>query len=201
MGFIPTLHEAKVVLEWSNDTLSWTNTLWFLKDSFDTDDMQDLADAMINLTQEELFAFLQEDVNYDGCKVYDMREEEGQIATGASSAFGGARTGDPASIAATCVVTMRSNSRGRSGRGRNYVSGMSELDVGDDRITASLVSDGILASYQEIPVIAQAVGWTHVIESFQHDGEPLSLGQPYIVTSYEVRSLLFGTQRRRIHRP
>lgn len=201
MAFIPTANEALVILEYGIGALRWTNTLWFLKTDFDNADMEALGSAMLTFVQSDLFTWLQNEVDYHGCKVYDMRDENAPVVTGAASAFGGARAGNPAAISAACVVTFRTTNRGRSARGRNYVAGLSENDVGDDSIEVAAVYDGIEAGYQNLPTRVTGIGWTHVVESFQNNGVPLSLGQPYIVTDYEVRNPFFGSQRRRIARP
>jgi len=108
--------------------------------------------------------------------------------------------GPAGALAMACVVTIRTNDRGRFARGRNYVRGFAEANMNVTTLAVA-TADAIALAYEEMLVTSPPSGWTPVVRSTQEDGIPQNPANVRVVQSVEVRNVRFGTQRRSIRRP
>lgn len=201
MAFIPLPQGAKAVISYGVAFLPpISNTLWFHFASGVPaySDLEALATALRTWWVGNVLDDLSEDIELFQIQVYGMESESSPVATVTSDATG-SQTGDLASLASAAVVTFRTFNRGKSSRGRNYVSGWVESQVDGN----SLLPGGVTAiqnAYEALPAVAIAEGFAHVVASFYTNGAPREEGIYTIVSEYEVRSGVFGAQRRRLFR-
>lgn len=199
MAFIPTPNTARAVVLFSFGALNFSNVFHFTKADYTELEMSQLAVAVDNAAGDVFRTHLVASISYISTTCYDIRSLNGPVVVNSASAGVGGQTGSAAPINEAIVVTLRTNSRGRSGRGRVYLAGFN-----DDALTNNAWSEATRTAAQDfitaLRTNAQAVGWTHVIRSIQQDGVHLTTGVTRIVTAFDVRSLVVGTQRRRLDR-
>jgi hypothetical protein len=171
----------------------------FTKPDFTELEMQALANALDNATGDVFRLHLNTAVTYEQVQCYDIRTLNGPVVTSNASTGDGTQVGGGSPINEAIVVTLRTNSRGRSGRGRVYLAGFN-----DDALTNNAWSEATRTAAMDyitdIRSRISTIGWTHVIRSVQQDGVPLTTAVTRVVTGFDVRSLVVGTQRRRLER-
>lgn len=96
------------------------------------------------------------------------------------------------------VITFRTERRGRSGRGRNYIAGLPVGSYTGGSVDLDFASD-IAAAYAQLPDFVSAVHPSafHCVFSRKQEGAWLSSGEYYPVTAYQVTSRTIRAQRRR----
>lgn len=199
MAFVPVPHGARAVLNFALGSQAFSNVLHFTKPGFDTDDMDQLADLLDAKILSDFIPILSNDCTYVNVTVYDVRTIDGQVVTNSDNAGNGTDANDVLPLNAALCVTLRTNDRGRSARGRMYLSGLSKINTYNGAFLASVISaaeDYVTA----IRTNAAAAGWTLVIASFQEDGVLLEIANTRAVTSHLVRSGEATSQRRRVDR-
>lgn len=199
MAFIPVPDAAMAVQKFSHDGQSWSNTLWFTKAGFVTADMDALAAAVGTTVISYLKPFISLNATYDGVTVYDMRTATGEKVEYNNGSGAGLDTDAIIPTNVALVLTLYSNNRGRSGRGRVYLSGFDETAIDDGRFLAQWGAN-VATWAAELETAVEAEGWTWVVVSRYTAGAPRASGLAQAVTSTAVRSLIPGTQRRRLDR-
>lgn len=201
MAFIPTPNAAKVYYSWarSGDT-PMGSTLWFTKTDFTLADMEALGDAVGAWQNAQIMPRISADYTSQDVVVYDMTDSEGPVVTRTIAATTGSQAGERTSEGLCWVQTFRTNARGRTGIGRNYLSGFTENQCNGNLINSS---EGALneVAFDSLTNYIPATGWTHVIVSFQLDGVKRTAGLARAVVTSEGRSNVLGYQRRRVNRP
>jgi hypothetical protein len=200
MAFIPVPDGALVTIEYGNAGTNWSNTLWFTQSNFGNNEMIALADYIEAWADTNIMPNLYSGWSRRVVSVYDMRDVTGLKIQQLNTPAVGGKTGDPAAIQLALVVTFYTAARGRSGRGRNYVTGFIEADVAITGISNPVVSSNIDTAYTNLIGGAGAINWTWSVVQFQENGSPLSAGVPRPIVSALVRNDTFGTQRRRVDR-
>jgi hypothetical protein len=201
MAFIPIPDGALAVIEYGTDVLQWTNTLTFTKPGFDGSDLGAMAQEVRDWAELNILSELASQYKVRQVTAYDMRTVTGPKFVLAGTTATGQRVGDTAALNVALVVTFYTNTRGRSGRGRNYVTGFIEDDVTNVSVNATPVGDGIENAYGVLDNLLSAIGWTWVIAQRFENGAPLATAVTREVLEATVRSTIFGTQRRRVERP
>lgn len=200
MTFIPTPHAVRLVLNFRIGDFAYSNVMVCTKTDYTQAEMEDLADDMDTYLGTELAGYLN-DVNYVNVTAYDIRTSSGAVyVANAAAGSGTGGSGDSVSPALCIVVTCRTAARGRSGRGRQYLAGFGENSI-TDGLWTSAASGGAAGYIAARKAVIENAGFTWVIRSIQQDGVIQNPAVTRAVTSYEVRSLAPGTQRRRIDRP
>lgn len=201
MAFQPCTNTALVTMNWlHNGGATWSNALHFSKTGFDQDAMDDLGAAVNAGVQGASFLqHLSQDVSYRGCTVTDLRTE-GAPSSPYAVIITGADNNDSDGFSLGVVVTLRTALRGRSYRGRFYLAGISDGYLVDNLWTEAVAGEAA-ALIGDIQTEASAVGWTLGVLSRFHNGVERTSGLCQPVTSFEVRSRIPGTQRRRNRRP
>lgn len=200
MAFIPSPNAAKALVLFSHGFETFSNQFYFTKDAFSTADMEALAAAIDLSVGDVHMPNISSGVQYINTTVYDARSIGGEIVLDNTSNTVGGAEGDPLSSALAVVVTLRTATRGRSGRGRVYMGGLTEGEMLNGIFTATGISvaTGYVAN---IEAAAAAIGWTYVLRSTQQDGNVLNPAVMRPITGWEVRAGLPGLQRRRVDRP
>lgn len=97
---------------------------------------------------------------------------------------------------AALVISLRSQSRGRSGRGRNYIGGLAEgLKVNSIWQPAPIAA--LLAAYENMRAVLQTSSITNVVLSKVSNGVPRTAGATYVITDYVNTTPAVRSQRRR----
>lgn len=199
--FVPLTHGARVVISFSTaDAEEWSNVLHFTKTNYTTQDLQDLIDDILTSANATIAPAMSTNTGLSSVTGYDIRSSGGVVLTAAGVPASGQDAAELLPINLAIVMTLRSATRGRSGRGRVYIAGFTEAkQVGGNWSAATVTAAGDYIS--GIEAAANANGWAFVIMSKQQDGVALNPAVARTVTSYEVRNTEVGTQRRRVDRP
>lgn len=198
MAFIAATNTAKACFDFTWKGVGVSICIYFLKATApSSSDFQDLAFSLRDEFTDNVMPVLSHDVLFNGVTVYDMSSETAPIytATETTPVAGGVAV-DGTSRQVTAVITHRTAVRGRSGRGRTYLPGLSDNDVVDGAVTTDAQTAIQDAWDAFITAVETAVSWTFAVVSFYHDGAPRASGVKIQVTSSVVRGYT-GTQRRR----
>lgn len=199
--FIPTPNGALAVLRFAHGGFAVSNNYWFVKAGFDQTAMQNLAGVLDALHGAGNWAgAYNTDYAYVATDIYDMREVTGQKVTVTTNARSGTVSGEILPVNLAIVVTLRTANRGRSARGRVYLTGFGETAI-TDGLWGQTNADFCKTYVDNIAAAATGQGWTMVIRSTQENGAVQNPAVTRAVTTTVVRSLVPGTQRRRLDRP
>jgi hypothetical protein len=201
MAFQALQDGVKCVAVWGQTVTEWTNTFWFTKAGFTEAEQQALADAVAFNLANLCGTYLSINWNLKGLVCYDMNSITGPIKYGTGLPQAGTKAGQPASVNAALVVTLYTAQRGKSGRGRIYLTGFSEEAQGPTSIVDPVMITNIDTVLSGLDNAVTALGWDWVVASGQQNGIVLPAKVPYSVTSIVVRNDILGSQRRRIARP
>lgn len=197
MAFQPAPNIARLDLVWTSvPNPAWVNSLYFEMVDFEHSDMDAALDAIEPVVQNHnFFDFLGWDCQLDRLEMFDIRTADGSFAAEQIDKSGQFQ-GDFLPLGAAMVVTLNTAKRGRSYRGRVFLSGLGENVWAGTGFTAEAISRGA-GFIQAIAGAAEGVGWAHVVLSRQNGGQLRleALGEP--VTRYEVRRAQAGSMRRR----
>jgi len=95
------------------------------------------------------------------------------------------------------VASLRTAKRGRSYRGRNYIGGLNEGNIGIGDIIGNGTILAIAQAYADFHTALNSAGFTHVVASFFNNGAARVTGQGNAVTSVFVDPYS-DSQRRRL---
>lgn len=202
MAFIPVPDCALAVVNFTaTDGETFSNTFWFAYPNFSLSDQENLA-AAIDSSFAGPFKSnpLSSYISYTNTTVYDMRTSTGPIVVNVTSAGAGGQSVDVAPLNVAGVVTYYTASRGRSGRGRGYFTGMPDENWVNGYLTTAVANGlvGLLGAMQSATALQ---GWDWVVVSRYTNGAPRPEGVYNAITNILMRSRKAGTQRRRIDRP
>lgn len=148
MPFIPTTNAVKVIMKynWANQVV--VQDLWFTFTSAPTaTNRSNLATAMHTWWTSQIKPYLCDNFGLTEIAVVDMQSQNGPVTllTLTSPEVGG-DAGDSVPLNAAMCISLRTASRGRNFRGRNYMGGMPLSSVPTPgTFTTTLVSNIITA--------------------------------------------------------
>lgn len=201
LTFQPTENGALVnMVHVSTEGQRWQSGLWFAKTGFDESDILDLVNAVYTCYNSYLKGMLSSSNYFGPFEGIDMRTQGNPIVYGDDGPTAGTSGGERVPRNAAAVLTLRTNKRGRSFRGRMYYGGFteSEIDGGpisDDMKVALLNFAGCVL------IESGAIGWIFSVRSGVQNKQKLGTAVLTPITLAEVRSNIVGTQRRRLRRP
>lgn len=199
MALLPVPNCCRVVIKFALGAQSMSIVEHFTKADFTTSDMQDLVDDLDTATSTNWKNRISDSCSYVGVDGYDIRSSAGEVVTANAGAGIGGQQQQPLPAGVALLVTLRTAFRGRAGRGRVYLPGLTETESDAGVFTAGAIANA--GTYiSALQAAATNLGWTHVIVSRQLDGVALNPPATRTVTSYEVRSGLPAYQRRRTDR-
>lgn len=202
MPFIPFEDGAMAVIELGSDATAWTNTLWFKQLYPAAADYQELANYLHDWAEGVFPPAMWLNFYLRKVTVYDMQTSLGSVTVDERDPVIGAKAGTGSPISVAAVVTFRTLSRGRSARGRNYVTGFVEADTGADEVVTPALLTALAAGYTDlIDEVQLETDFYWVVASHYSLGAPRAEVLPLQISSAEVRSAKFGSQRRRVDRP
>ena len=102
----------------------------------------------------------------------------------------------PGNVAAT--ISFRTQGRGRSARGRNYVVGLPENTVTGNAVSLTLINATVLAYESMLALPTLVAPWQWVVFSRYSNNLPRTVGLAQPVTDVLATSLIVGSQRGRL---
>lgn len=200
MAFVPVANTCLAELVMSLDGQVVENTLWFelQSGSLDLVSMGDLAAVLRSWWASEYADGVADDLSLNLIRITDMSTSSGLLLEYNTSLPANGLVVDeslPNSIAA--VVQFRSNQRGRSYRGRNYIPGI----PGNSVVVNTLLTayrDAFVTTYENLQTLALAEGWLHVIVSRFSGGATRPSGITTPVMRYFVDGVVHNQRRRTV---
>lgn len=199
MAFIPAPNAARVAITMMSGTYNTVNTLWFTKPGgYDATALNDLLGEVLSFWGTEIMPVLCTATSLTEGYALDASDIDGpSVGAIVSPAVTGGEADTAASLASAMTITFRSAARGRSGRGRNYISGW-----GEDAMTqANFGNDERLfmnVAWTELETYLSGTGSTHVVMSFNSGGSPRAAGVAFPVLTYRANAPIYS-QRLRTH--
>lgn len=196
MAFTVFTDTGKVCLGFTWNAIGVSICAHFTKTTPSAADFLALATEFADAWDTHMKPNQSDDIALGDCVAYDLSAEDAPTYT-YTGVNGNAGTVlvDSLPNNTAAVVSHRTASRGRSGRGRNYIPGLTENNVQDGLLQAATVT-ALLADWASIVSAVALVGWDLVVAQRFADGVQLTTGVTRDVTS-ELMSTSLGTQRRR----
>jgi hypothetical protein len=199
MAFIPVPDTAQVNLVFGLSGETVENTLYFLKaGGWDAADLDALALAVANWWATYIAGNIHSSQHLQEVRAVDLQTDTGAgVSYVPPTPISGGAGGSVVANNVACCIGFRSASRGRSARGRNYVSGLTNGNVVASRIEPSVVAS-LVAGYNQLAGVAEATGSTWVIASRYHAKAPRVTGVTFPVTTAVAFDNVVDSQRRRL---
>ena len=175
------------------------NTLWFksLGGNLDEAYLLSLNIELITWWGGSIAPQLSPDI-----QLVEVTSTDQTAITGSSvsstAALAGTSTGASMPGSVCLTITFKTPFRGRSGRGRNYISGLREVDCGGNACDPDVASD-LAQGYDELrtsPLLTGDAVWGVV--SHYSNGSPRASGLFQEITSTIVTDIFLDSQRRRL---
>lgn len=196
MAFIPTVNAIKIVII---GTLAGQQVVIDITigtpAAVSLADLDDAADAIEDWLTTELMPDLTASYVINEIKAYDLSSSIAPVVSHFVSIAGSQAIPGVANNTAL-VASFRTDNRGRSGRGRNYVAGMIN-NVGDT-VSTTLTRAGLIATdYANLNSYLTPLGMEHIVISQYTGGSPRVSGLKQPVTEYIV-NIDYDSQRKRL---
>ena len=166
--------------------------------AYDSDLIQDLADATDSWMATELLPFLSNQVSYTMTNVRGLESENDvERSQDAGAGIGGiAAVPLPNNIA--FVVKRLSGLTGRSARGRVYVPGIPvTAQSSNENFVGQTFADDILGAFNDFATYLSGTGWTPVIVSRYTAGAKRLTGVTFPVVNWEYTDFRLDSRRDR----
>jgi hypothetical protein len=202
MAFIPVPDTAQTIMVFQDSTSNkrWTTHFnWLKAGGWDTTALQALNQSHLDAFGEGMQNILSTQTGLVEITSVDLSTADGafDVLTPSPVPFG-AIAGTPLALNSCVVVTYRTDQRGRSFRGRSYLSGQTSGQLVNNRMfTASWAAGVETAMLTTLTAIALESGAAHVIVSRQQGNVSLPVGETTPVTDIVGRQQV-GTQRLRL---
>lgn len=200
MAFVPVPNCALFALRGTLHGAEWVNTLAFrAAQDFSPNALEDVANQLEAWWASQVAPQLSSDCVLN--EIYGLSLESNVAPSLLRSVVGGAIAGGlnnpalPGSVALT--VSFRTLARGRSGRGRNYVSGLCEVDVTGNAVSAPR-AEALRVAYQNLLTAVDPFTYIWVVISRQQDNVKLPVGVSRPVTSVVMVDNRVDSMRRRL---
>lgn len=200
MTFIPTPNGARVVINWAKGSEQFGYVWYATRAGFDSSNLAALANAVDAVHTATVKGYFSANVSYVNTTAYDARTVDGEIVVDNSSAGAGTVGTEAMPLNTAVCVTIYTDARGRSARGRKYISGFAENAVTQGEFTQTAITNA--AAYCNAIIQAMlGVGWSPVIRSTQENKQVVDPANTRAIASILVRNAKVATQRRRVDRP
>jgi hypothetical protein len=201
MAFVPATDVVQANLRFTLLDQQIENTLYFGFDNggVQPSDMQTLGTDLISWWGTNVGPHVLDDLVMREVYLTDLTTQTAPTVTvvpGNNTTGDG--TADPLPNNVALCVSFRTEGRGRSARGRNYVSGFGENAVSGNAFT-NTISNGVRDAYEELlDATTYTAAWTWVVLSRFEDGQPRSAGLVQPVTAVVLTDITVDSQRRRL---
>lgn len=158
----------------------------------------DVTNVVSNWAQATYFDSLPEQVQLVETVGTDLSVHEGaQHTIVPEGTVIGALTGPSMPNEVTLCVSLRSDARGRSARGRAFVLGLSRQGVVENNVNTGYANDFVNA-FTALKTAITTEGWAWVVVSYRTNNAPRPGGPVYFpITSVVVVDLVVDSMRRR----
>ena len=199
MSFVPAADTVKVDATYILFAQQVINTFWFRKRAGapDVTDLIALGEAFNTFIVDDILTALSQDITYIGCVVADQSSISGAAIEAPITPVAGSVASDALPGAMCACVTFLTAGRGRSARGRNYVSGVPLSVRTGNNFSAGFGTD-LVNNYNAILDAPFDADWEWVVASHITGGadRPTALLEPVLGT--RVADLNLDCQRRRL---
>lgn len=200
MAFIPVTNTVEAQIRMTLDNQQIENTLYFTNtDLYTATEMTVLGNDLLDWWTDQMAQNLSDDVTLREIYLVDLRTETGFTVTvpSGSPAPTGVNSGGAVPSNAAMCVSFRTDLRGRSYRGRNYISGIPASEVTLNTVSPTRIA-GLIGSYELLFGFLLSNGWSWSVVSRRHNGADRITGVPTQVTSVVVVDATIDSQRRRL---
>lgn len=200
MPFVPAPNTALVELVYSLDGQIIENTLYFENSAApEPADLSDLGDAIAAWWIANMASALTNDLSLNQVVVTDLTTETSpSVLSMAGLPHAGAGSADALPNNVVLCISFRTDHRGKSARGRNFIPGLQENQTHGSYADVGLDAVFIAAYGLLIGPAAISPSWEWVVCSKFTGGNPRvsALMQP--VTAVTVTDMVLDSQRRRL---
>lgn len=197
MTFVPVPNGALAIAEFGTDNIQWTNTFWGTKSSFVYADLDAFHDCLYSALVEDIVPKMTDEWYLRQITLYDMRTDASPVYNVDFANVQGGTSGDTAPISQALILTLRTQSRGRSYRGRLYFTGFPKAIYAATDFADAATVTAVQDFGTEFIGDMELAGWTWVVCSRYSAGAPRANAVTTPITSVEVRNDTYGSQRRR----
>jgi len=158
----------------------------------------DITNVVSNWAQSTYFDYLPEQVTLVETVGTDLSVHEGaQHTIVPSGTIIGQQTGPSLPNEVTLCVSLRSDARGRSARGRAFVLGLTRQGVNENEVTAGYAAN-FVSAFEALKTAITTEGWAWVVVSYRTNNAPRPGGPVYFpITTCVVVDLVVDSMRRR----
>lgn len=198
MPSIPVLNVLQANIRFTLDAQQIENVLNFI---YPVDDFEGAADSVYSTLNDVWWAairtYLSDAVFSNETYIVDLNDINGAVATkqpftpnrGANGNYGVPNN-------SAFVITHRTASRGKSYRGRTYISGIATPNIEGNYITQG-AADALVGAFNSMRTALAADNVLFCIVSRQQGGDKLTVGQSTPVQLSVARDRVMDSQRRR----
>lgn len=191
---------AAFVIEMGVGQTLWSNTFYGVKPGYYLGDMEVFAHLLYDVWGTNYMPLISDDYTLNKVTAYDLRADGAPMYVYTDTPVPGGDTASALPIQDALVLTLYTQTRGRSGRGRLYLAGFTEGDVAVREFTTACLTAAAGCFYNVVAQFATA-GWTWSVVSRYHNNVKRAEGVTMTITSYLFRSAIPGNQQRRSRRP
>lgn len=201
MPFVPSSNAVRVSLELQQGTRPMANVLHFvLDDSSDPALLLACATFAYDTYAATFLPLLHTSVVLQTATAYSLQSVTAPVASYTPTVPDtGDVTGEQLPLQSAAVLTLRTNARGRSGRGRLYLSGWGESSSSASSLTPAAAA-ALQTAAAAFLAACQASDFSLIVYSQFSGNDPRPVGLTLPVTEIELRSAVFGSQRNRNRR-
>lgn len=201
---VPDTLQVETVFELYGQVVE--NTAYFKNDAGWTESsISDFLDAMRSLVETDLMPSLSTAIKFVRLigTLLDAVDSLG-IVLSVTPPVTGSNVGAGLPNNSAYVITFNTATRGRSGRGRNYIAGLTTADESDANTVNDMFRTGIIAYYTALKALGSENGATMVVASrysgVDADGKPIprATGVTYPITGFSTFDRTLDSQRRRL---
>lgn len=159
-----------------------------------------LAQTAYTIYADTILVGLSQLTQLVGVDAYSMASDSAPVGRYvAATPAAGTGSGELLPLQCAGVITWRTAGRGRSARGRSYISGWAEAQSSENALTQA-ARDLLQTSAQAFRSAFEVDENPLVVYSQWNEGDPRLVGQATLITAAEVRTGVFGSQRDRNRR-
>lgn len=199
MAYVPADDTVMVEIRMTLHSIPVENTLYYRRTSgFGTTEMTALGEAVRDWWADGFPGLTASQLNLREIYLTDLRTATAPTVTVPvvdPITYPATDPGQPGNV--NLCVSFRTAGRGRSARGRNYVTGIPETEVTANAVDTTF-GESVLGLYAILTATTAGMGWTHVVVSRFTAGAPRSSALVQPVTSIVIVSPKVASQRGRL---
>jgi hypothetical protein len=198
MAFTSWPHGIQLCFDFVTAGQNWQFCLALRKSAGDPNvtDLQTVADQAASWWTNSLKQYVPAETTLRQTRATDMTVSGGPVRLNAINSPG-TQSGDPVTNNAALVVSGRTEKRGRSYRGRSYISGLDKGSLTDAANFSSVYAAHFPTVFAVLQATLDTYGFDVGVISKQHDGVPTNPAEFNEVVAYSADTKV-DSQRRRL---